>query len=461
MKNLKHKSKYFFIFFIFTFIIGLSSFSLFATAFTNESELTVKSNWFYETIGSFQQADKKSWENNIKFASGGEDLLAFENHGIVSYNDTEVLYKATARFGFEMTAHTYVGYDDIYPNIDINEKHVERFFSIKRYYWNTMTWSFHDVSWSAINYGDVTQKHEYVGSVPVTVGIKDLTPPSGVIDLNGITFTIPGYKYNIIQAGVLQVRDGEVGSYNDYFTNVGEVDEGNVEFEALDDNFNAVEQNIIGYYQKQDLGWSAGIPERGRTLFQSYIDTDQEGTTYHSISTELDEPFTFPVAVNLQPEVFEYVQYNTITEAGIDYWAWGIYNGDIITWASPATRNVKRVVAVHTKNNFLHWDFYVDVELYATVPSTAQLTQSILEDPYLKCGDMVWDTSFTGEYHVSTPLTQHDPLEALGEYILGLFTGSFSWLIWLIIGVVGLYIFIKLGIPYLRLRMRRKGRKIK
>ena len=119
-----------------------------------------------------------------------EDLLAFDNVGIVSYNESHILYKSTVRFGFEVTAHTYVGFRDVYPNINLNEKHSERFFTIYSYYFGTRIDSAYDVSWSTINYGDIERYHEYDGVLPITVGIKDITPPSGVINLK-CSFLLP------------------------------------------------------------------------------------------------------------------------------------------------------------------------------------------------------------------------------------------------------------------------------
>lgn len=460
-KKPKNQKIFFFSFFLFfLFLIPISYLMVNAVAIDDEtSGLTVKSNWLYETVDNFQDSDPHSWENKISFSNGGEDLISFENLGIVSVSDTEILYKANVKFGFEITAHTYIGFRDIFPNIDLNSKYTQPFFSVKYMDFGTWHWDIHSVSWSDIDYGDIERYHEYDGIIPITVGIKDLIPPSGAINLNGISFSIPQYTYNIIQINVKDIRHGVVGDYNDIFTNAGKISEGSVELVALDDDFNAEENAIIGYYNEQCLGWQEGNIERGRTLQQSLIGASQEGTTFHQAQTKLDTPFSFGLRCNLHPEVYEYVQYNKITSAGIDYWTWGLWKGDIFTWSAPSSSLCKRVVAVHTTNNYLYWDLTVDTELYATIPVDSELAESILADPYLVQGDMVWDTSFTGEYDVSQPLTQHDPLEALGEYILSLFTGAFSFILWIIIGIVGLYIFIKLGIPYLRRRIDRGNKK--
>ena len=94
---------------------------------------------------------------------------------------------------------------------------------------------------------------------------------------------------------------------------------------------------------------------------------------------------------------------------------------------------------------------------YATIPVTAELSQTILADPYLKRGDMVWDSDFTGVYEVTLAPTKGDPIsnffEWLGDLVFGDFIGT---IILILIGIVGLYIFIKIGIPYIRMRQRRK-----
>ena len=57
---------------------------------------------------------------------------------------------------------------------------------------------------------------------------------------------------------------------------------------------------------------------------------------------------------------------------------------------------VKRTVGVHVVNQFIHWDFTVKMIVYATVENSAELSESILKDPYIKMGDFIWDTGFVG-----------------------------------------------------------------
>ena len=139
------------------------------------------------------------------------------------------------------------------------------------------------------------------------------------------------------------------------------------------------------------------------------------------------------------------VQYNDIRGAEIKYWCWGLWEGDIDVITSPHTWTApKRVVAVHTRNNFIHVDFTVDVEFYATIQSTAELTQSILADPYLKRGDMVWDTSFTGDYDVSVALGKRNFWELLGlDGLFDIFGDIIMWIIIIAVAGIGAYIILK------------------
>ena len=437
MNNLKTKNKLFFFFFIFI-LIPISSFSINVNAYTP----TVKANWLYVQKADFQDINPYSWKNKIKFTTGGYDLISFENLGIASYNDTEVLYKAEATFGFEMTAHTSVGFGDVFPYIDLDTEHSEMFFRIQRKYWDKVVSNRFYVTWQGIDYGAVERFHEYTGELPITVGIKEITPPSGTISLNGITFSIPRYTTRMIQVDVGEVRDGEVGKYEDIFTNAAGIDEGNVEFDILTDDFTDDEAEIIKYFQNADLGWDEGAIERGRNLQQQWIDTDQKGTVHDNMDIKWDTGFTFNQYVDLRPQVYEMIQYNDIRGAEIKFWEWGLYAGDIEVITSPHTWTApKRVVAIHTNNYFIHVDFIVYVEFYATIPSTAKLTESILADPYLKRGDMVWDTSFTGDYDVDIALDKRDIWELLG---LDDLFGSFEDIITLIIiiAIIGIGGFI-------------------
>ena len=423
-------------------------------------EPTIKANWLYVQPSNFVDKSPNSWETKIQISSGGGDMWDFENLGMVSSSDTEILYKSKATFGFEVTVHTNVDFRSVYPNINLAKHNIEHFFTINRAYFGYDTTTIHNVEWNSIELGAM-RVHDYDGYVPITVGIRDILGNTGSISLNGEVFDTPAYTADVIKTTITSINSGEVGGYGDLFTNVNDVTEGKVTFTALGDDFSANERAVIDYYNNRNLGWKAGDIEKGQTLQQSMIGGSQRGSEFTSAQSL--SSYTFSLNTQLQPEVYEFVQYNDITSARILYYAWGFFAGNIDTVYSPATRQVKRIIGIHTINNFIHWEFEVEVEFYATVQSTAELTSAILNDPYLRAGDMVWDSSFTGDYKVDTILTQQDNVfDVIGEFFEDLFgslSGIINFVIMIIIIAVGLYIFIKIGIPLISRRIKRGPKK--
>jgi len=411
---------------------------------------TIRADWLYVNTGSFIDSSPNFWERNVKISSGGVDLIKFENLGIISSNDDRVLYGARTTFGFEVTMHTDVDFRAIYPNINLNAKYAEPFFTVTRMYFGSDTRTVYTVSWNTINTGTMRQ-HNYDGSIPVTVGIRDILGNDGTITIGDETFNTPGYVADIVRTKVINVKSGNVGEYTDRFTNVADVKKGSVTFKELDDDFTASESKVIAYFQNSNLGWTAGAVRRGQTIQQSVIGSSQTGTEFPSRS--IGETATFNLNARIQPEVYEYVQYNKIRYGTIRYWTWGFFAGNIDTLVGPAEKSApKRVTAIHTTNSFIHWDFEVTVEFVATVDSTASLTQSILADPYLKAGDMIWDTSFTGDYKVDVPLQK----ETLGDIFSGLFGGLFGNVrnILIIVAVIA----VSVVILYIALKLRKRKR---
>lgn len=445
MKTLKIKIIFFLTLFLFMSFISIG----FNRAVISGSDLTIQASWLYETRDPFIDIDPHDWENKIKFSLGGEDLLDFRNHGVISVNDTEILIRSTVLFGFEVNAYTTVGYKDVFPEIDEDKEHSELFVEARiRRLEIDVLYERSYVNWLTIDLGDkdTHQYHEYDGVLPITIGIQDILPPSGQIVLNGIEFAIPKYTWNVIEVRTEKIRDGEAGAYMDIFTDASGIDEGTVRTETLGDDFSSSEDDVLGQVEDWDLGWKAGPIERAKNLQQSVIDSDE--STHHSIPFEENTPFTFSLPITLHPEVYEYVQYNEIRRAIFDYWTWGFYQGEIHPIYGPKTEVApKRIVAIHTSNYFLHWDLIAEIDFYATIPVTAELSESIMADPYLKRGDMVWDVSFTGAYDVTLPFTKQDPIADALDYITDMF-GEYGWILILVILVgVGIYIFVQIGIP--------------
>lgn len=436
--NRKLKKQIFF--FSISFLLFLSqttTFISFSKGFDPETT-TIKAEWLSVTTSGFVDTSPHSWEDDISINIGGEDLLEFENLGIVTTesDDTRVVYKSRVKLGFEVSASTSVDYRKIYPNANLQAQYSQWFFGLNRYKISGAFYTHYDVSWTYFDFGDTLNVHDYKGFIPITVGMKELTGTSGSMTINGETLATPEYISDILQTKVEMVRSKPIGVYTDVYDDINDITEGIVEFDVQADLL-PDQQNIVDWYKNAGIGWSAGDIERGQTLQQSIVAAAK--STYHNPNPAVEKSYTFNLGMEIQPEVFEIVQYNTITKASIILWEWGFWAGNIDTVYGPSTESVKRTIGVHPINQELRWDLTLDAYIYATIPSTAELTTTILEDPYLRMGDFVWDTSITGDYDVKVPITA-EPL------LLGLLDILF-WIIVIAVIILVIWIFAKIGIP--------------
>ena len=424
---LSKKSKFFFSILFFTLIL------IPIVSIKGEATPIIESNWLYTELGAFQDKTPHSWENKIQFASGGYDLLSFENLGIVASTDELVVYKSAVQFGLEITANTYAGISDSFTGLDLAHDNGYTYFSVI----HTGVFGIHlssqsySVHWNSVEF-DSFRNHNYDGVIPITVGIKDITSKSGAMALNGVLINFPEMKADVLQVKVQEVRPGVVGSYEDIFTDISGISEGKVELISFDEQLPGP-TSLINYYNSQDLGFHVGNVMKGMTYQNMEAGGSQKGATFDNVDPANNEAFTFNLFSLLTPEAYETVQYNTIKYAGILH---DVFTGFIVPTVGPATKVAPlRRVAVKTVNPFVHWDLTVEVEFYATIASTAKLTESILSDPFLERGDWVWDTSVVGDYEVQVILPN-----VLTEIIMGIIIGI---IVIVVIAAILLWIFFK------------------
>ena len=430
------------------------------TSFDPET-CVIRANWLHVGLGEVDTGDLP--RNKIIFSSGGESLTEFENLGNFSITDEELLYKSRAKFEFGITVHTVVGIRNVLPDLDLNKYVKNLFFYVLRAKMYGNTEEYYYVEWNQLDYGDRINLFDYATFLPVTVGIKKLTGLNGSVTLNNHTYKTPTITGDILKVIVTNVTSGSIGNYTDTFEDISGIEEASVELVPLDD-FSSDDQRIIDYYNNADLGWQAGPIEEGGTITQSMASGGQPGVTFNNPNPRDDKMFTFNLHSVLAPGTYEYVQYNHIRQAGIVFWEWGFWAGHVDAVYGPVSKIVpRRVVGVHTNNYFVRWDFSVDVEFLATIPSTAEFSRLVLNDPYLVMGDWVWDSSIVGSYEVDIPLNPYYPDE-FWEDLMGAIFGAlgpilsiFLVIIVIILGILMLFVWV----PRLIAKSMRKKRKKK
>ena len=395
---------------------------MFSPLYSNAVEtenLSIQSNWLSVTTDGFVDLTPNAYENDLFLELGGYDLIEFENLGLLIEDTTNdiLIYGGKITFGFEMTALTSVDYQDKYPNIDINSQYEDWFFGLNRYQLLGAYYTEYDFSYREVDYGSINVPHDYSGYIPLTVSMKDLTITSGSMTINGITLSTPEYIFDVMEVDTGLIRSDVIGDYEDHFIGINNIDEGKITFTVLTDLLPS-QTAVVDWYENAGIGWQAGPIVSGQTLQQSVIYGG--GGTYQNPNPNINKEFTFNVNMELKPSAYEYVQYNDITKGSIILWEWGFFAGNIDTVYGPSTQSLKRVVAVHVINHMIHWDYTVEVYVYATIPSTAEITETVLSDPYLRYGDFVWDTSITGDYDVQVGIVVGSMLLELLPWIIGI-----------------------------------------
>ena len=396
--------------------------------------MNISANWLSAQTTGFVDLTPNQYENDLFTEIGGYDLLEFENLGLLyeDTNDEFLVYGGRVIFGFELTALTTVDYEDMYPKIDTDHKSTVPYFGLVRaQLFNTIT-SLYSLSYREVDYGSIHVPHEYNGYIPLTVSMKDLTMNTGSMTIGGETLATPEFIFDVMEVDTKIIRSDVVGEYTDRFIDINQITEGKVNFNIQTDLL-PTQTAVVDYMNDAGIGWRAGSVEEGQTLQRKVIYGG--GGTHPNPNPNIDKEFTFNVGMKLKPSAYEYVQYNDITKASVLLWEWGFFSGNIDVQYGPTTQRVKRVVAVHIVNHMIHWDFSVEVLVYATIPSNAELTQTVLSDPYLQYGDFIWDTSITGDYNVDVPITAGSFLLAILPWLIGA--------IIVIVIILILYLYIK------------------
>lgn len=473
---MKTKSKiFFFILILFLIFIPISSFAPFARA-SEIADPVINTDILSVQLGSFEDSTTGDGSGKLKTATGGFDLLGFENLGVYSYDEDEktILYRARAKWGYEINAWTECLYDNIFPYIDILHETSYRFFklvyknhnligqpftsSTQKYYsrFREIDYGTRVLSsiatpdsfggWtgeSGVTVSNSYLKHDYDGVIPVTVNIDPGFKFSGEIELAGQKFTVPLLTSDIINVKIANVRSGEVGTYEDRYTDFAGITEGTVEITILDDLFTQIvtgSSTICAWLNDQNLGWRVFrdvTSDPFQTIQQGLISEGCTGQTFSDDNPTTYDEINFGLPVHIQPEVTKNAQILEFTVAGVQYWK---DSGTLKPYYGPSTETYQRDVSVHVQNYFVHYDLEMETDLFMTCQFEGELSESFLEDPNLIISDMLWDNSLLGAHKVR-PGFKKDPM-------------WWDWIIWVIVIIIVVYIAYKIYKIYMR-RYRR------
>ena len=386
--------------------------------------------------------------DNLRHSIGGEDLKAFENLGIYSQDETGVIFKSRATFGFELNSFLDLNVENCYPDINFNA--IKKFsYLAVAYVWGIIPQSgkIYSITARTVDLGDTFNSQHYTKPLQLTVDIVPTFKDFGGEYLNGVQINSIDHIYEIKVVKLDTVEHGLVGEYEDFYTEQttqsGDVDV--VKLEA-DDPGNAQAREGVN---NLDLGWETNDitdVREGITIQNVNYLSDPVGTTYHNSGTG---SFNFDVMFSMRPEITYSEQTIHVRRATL------IVDTLFKTYqlhGSVENYDDTRMRSIHVTSPFVHQEYEVTVYFLATVTLDAEVYESALNDPYFIKGDWIWNEEIGGTTDVT--LVESDTLGQILDML-------FPWIIGIIVIIViilVIYIAMKIGMPLLMFRLGQKSR---
>jgi len=208
------------------------------------------------------------------------------------------------------------------------------------------------------------------------VKMKPLTSSGGNITLNGITFDLPSYEYDILKVNIVKTSDSEIGhTFNEFGQNT-EHQNVDVDFISIGDT-SSLNQDVLDILTNSNLGVSViSDIKYSRILSSSKLSTI--GGTFHNSNPKEIKEFTFNIGTTIVPEYKLYT--DTLRTCTATVYMHRPLFGDpyLSIMSGPVSQEYVRPAGVDICNYNIHREFTVTIEVYTTVQSTAELTEIIL-----------------------------------------------------------------------------------
>lgn len=447
---MKISNKFFFlIFFSILILTPISSFIPTVLAVENTQILGV--DLLSIDTGEFYDSTPEDSIRPLKSSVGGRDLLAFENLGMVSYDeDTKTaIYGGIITFGAEVNAYTAVLCEDAYPTsggTDFDKITYRRFLSYQIWkhvnildlpcsnplsvkYAEKKTFGGQgDINYREIDFGDL-YSHDYDGILPfeITMDTGLFLSKIGELEVGGQTFTVPKITTNFKGVKEVAKRGGEVGSYEDRFTGENEgIHNVSVEIIIAKPVWDSDITEVNDWFNEEMADaliiGDVPLPKDYPTIQQSVKDL----TLTEYPTTGIQDSVTIPYKVHLQPELKKIPQTIALKYGHFHWWKCCQYYRQT---PFVITNYYERIVGMHVYNVFVHTDFEIKVEVAMSCNFGAELSESFLDDPNLVISDRIWGGALYGA----------------GDYkkVLPWEPSMWDWLIWiLVIAIIGVGVYV-------------------
>jgi hypothetical protein len=410
-------------------------------------------------------------DNNFKFYKDQGLLTAF-NRGSTDHGNGTITFEYEVLF--DLITYLYSSFDvnDFYPNMD---DELLKYEVLRFKHYGTLGDKIADRRYhqyfASYNFGKMTS-HGFNGEIPIKLDLNpDFYNPTGET-IGDIVVGETNYAYKIKQLQVTNTSTGRVGKYKDVFEGA-DSDHKSLDFELqrsddIEDKFaDKVEEENIGLHSMGEITTS---PQKGIADPVRHIGASVDNTEWGS--------YRFNQRVHIEPRVTKTkqdVKRRHLLIRRHDAWG-GDWDYVPSEEDSPSETCPYIQKSAHVYNYYVRSDYTVKVlfscdmriENYEKDPAT-------LEDPQFTSGDMLWGYDSGGYTGLSKPTDKPDADDIIdpivdflgdmgdaiggaigslfGGVIGGLFSGpgGFLLLIILIIAtIIGIYLFIKIGLPLIR-----------
>ena len=404
---------------------------------------TLRYDWLTITMGD---DDNDYLRHNV----GGIDLISSESLGSTETNiDNTFIFSTRVTFGYEINSYLALSLRDVFPDLETNKwSSYTTYATIKLTTLTTTSMHYGKFRYSYVYLG-TPDYHDYDVNIPMTIGIN---PTFSALDgktIGGVSIKTSEYLYEVKSVVVVSQRTGTCGDYNDNYTPQPKLSDG-VDTLTLDKTLTLSQTKVINKIAELNLGWETGISSEyvteGITINAILSDAPSIGSCFTNLATG-DLSYDYPL--RLAPGITRTKQRIDVRTGGFHY----ISAYGTITQILPINSySIYRDISAHATCPFVHQEYETVVYLISNVEVDAEIYESALNDPFFRKGDWLWDPIIDSyDPEILVPRTFLDDLSDWWD--------EYGWIIILvIIGTIGIYLFIQIGMPLLMLQLGRKRR---
>lgn len=443
---------------------------------------TIDYTWIAVSVGEFEDIHTNDGQGRFYVSKGGYQLVDFDNEGIFGVDNatSTVYYRASAVFRFGINAYTLASITDAFPNINLNARETKDYVEIYKYpsinvfctnpsdpycKFNELQMIYADINYRTIDFdttvanvkgepfsGVDLRVHDYDGNLPITVQLhEDFGTVAEMEVAEGLTFYNPTMIAEVKKVIVDVTREDVVGDYSDVYKNE-QSDFGEVSIYFPETTLASLgsgdrKADVTQTIQDMNLGCrlrdrNEGLTVLGGKTGQDFIRAEPVGTIFDNLETT--PSYSFDLEMRIKPAISYSAQNVDVRWAQIewDYQDFPFNPAGVWVMEGPRTDVYPRYPSVHVTNRYVHQEFNVEVNFIASMQFDPVLGGVILEDPFVRAGDFIWDESLMGTSDYT--IVQYTPLQDLTDYLL---TSVLPIVILIAIIGVGIYIFIQVGIP--------------